>query len=654
MRYYIKGLDCPHCAANLEKYIQQNKHVKYAKIDFTKGLLDLKLDNEENFDEVYKDILTMEKVEITKKEMKYNFNYMEIIKMILSLIFLILGIVFDNIYLYIAAYLIVGLEVLYKAIKNIFKGNVFDERFLMSIASIGAFAIKEYHEAVMVMLLYTLGEFLQELAVNKSREKIKNLVDFKVDSCNVIVNGEVINKDVNDVNVNDIIEVRLGEKVPLDGILLSDHGTFNTQSLTGESKYYDLNKDDEVISGYVNEGDVIQVKVTKLYNDSTIKKIMDMIENATDNKAKTENFITKFAKYYTPIVCLLAVCIFIISYLLGTPLNESLNSALIFLVVSCPCALILSIPLLYFAAIGKCSKEGILVKGSSYLEAINDVKEIIFDKTGTLTDGEFSVIDYSDEETLNIAANLEKYSIHPLAKSITKKLISNEEVKDFKEEKGLGVSGTICNSKYYFGNKKFIKSIGVEVPDNEQTLYLVKDNQYMGYVSLKDMMKEGTKEVIDSLKDYNLVLLSGDEESRVKEVANELNIKEYYYGKLPHEKSEIVKQKSNTMYVGDGVNDSISLINANIGVSMGIKGADSSVEVSNVVLAKDDIKSLPVLFSIAKKTKNIAMFNIIFILLFKLLFLVLGGFNLIDMSVAVFADVGVALISVISSLRILK
>lgn len=655
MRYYIKGLDCPHCAEALEKYIQENKNVKYAKLNFTKGYLDLKLYDDAKFDEVYKYILKMEKVTLSKKEKNYTLDIKTIILMFVSLVFFILANVFNSLYLYIIAYVVVGYEVLFKAFKNIIRGKIFDERFLMSIASIGAFVIKEYNEAVLVMLLYTFGEFLQDLAIEKSRNQIKNLVDFKVENCDVVKDNITINKDVNDVEIGDIIAVKLGEKVAIDGILLSDYATFNTQSLTGESKLYELSKNDEVLSGYVNEGDVIYVKTTKKYQDSTLKRILDMIENATENKATSETFIAKFSKYYTPIVVLLAIIIGFVSYFaFNQTINASVTSSLVFLVVSCPCALILSIPLLYFAAIGRLSSYGILLKGSSYFEEINKVKEIIFDKTGTLTKGEFKVSEYSSIETLNIAANLEKYSLHPLAKSIAKNIKTPLEVEDFKEIKSRGVRGIINNQEYYFGNANLLKELGINVEKSDNILYLVNNKFIIGYITLEDEIKKDVKETLASLKQYNLVLLSGDDEQVVKDVATKLNIKEYYANKLPIEKAEIVKHKQNVMYVGDGVNDSLSLVNANVGVAMGLKGADSSIEVANVVLSKDNIASLNDLFKVSKKTSKIARFNIVFILTFKLLFLILGSLNLINMSLAVFADVGIALLMVLSSLRILK
>lgn len=655
MRYYIKGLDCPHCAEALEKYIQENKNVKYAKLNFTKGYLDLKLYDDAKFDEVYKYILKMEKVTLSKKEKNYTLDIKTIILMFVSLVFFILANVFNSLYLYIIAYVVVGYEVLFKAFKNIIRGKIFDERFLMSIASIGAFVIKEYNEAVLVMLLYTFGEFLQDLAIEKSRNQIKNLVDFKVENCDVVKDNITINKDVNDVEIGDIIAVKLGEKVAIDGILLSDYATFNTQSLTGESKLYELSKNDEVLSGYVNEGDVIYVKTTKKYQDSTLKRILDMIENATENKATSETFIAKFSKYYTPIVVLLAIIIGFVSYFaFNQTINASVTSSLVFLVVSCPCALILSIPLLYFAAIGRLSSYGILLKGSSYFEEINKVKEIIFDKTGTLTKGEFKVSEYSSIETLNIAANLEKYSLHPLAKSIAKNIKTPLEVEDFKEIKSRGVRGIINNQEYYFGNANLLKELGINVEKSDNILYLVNNKFIIGYITLEDEIKKDVKETLASLKQYNLVLLSGDDEQVVKDVATKLNIKEYYANKLPIEKAEIAKHKQNVMYVGDGVNDSLSLVNANVGVAMGLKGADSSIEVANVVLSKDNIASLNDLFKVSKKTSKIARFNIVFILTFKLLFLILGSLNLINMSLAVFADVGIALLMVLSSLRILK
>lgn len=655
MRYYIKGLDCPHCAEALEKYIQENKNVKYAKLNFTKGYLDLKLYDDAKFDEVYRYILKMEKVTLSKKEKNYTLDIKTIILMFVSLVFFILANVFNSLYLYIIAYVVVGYEVLFKAFKNIIRGKIFDERFLMSIASIGAFVIKEYNEAVLVMLLYTFGEFLQDLAIEKSRNQIKNLVDFKVENCDVVKGNVTINKDVNDVEIGDIIAVKLGEKVAIDGILLSDYATFNTQSLTGESKLYELSKNDEVLSGYVNEGDVIYVKTTKKYQDSTLKRILDMIENATENKATSETFIAKFSKYYTPIVVLLAIIIGFVSYFaFNQTINASVTSSLVFLVVSCPCALILSIPLLYFAAIGRLSSYGILLKGSSYFEEINKVKEIIFDKTGTLTKGEFKVSEYSSIETLNIAANLEKYSLHPLAKSIAKNIKTPLEVEDFKEIKSRGVRGIINNQEYYFGNANLLKELGINVEKSDNILYLVNNKFIIGYITLEDEIKKDVKETLASLKQYNLVLLSGDDEQVVKDVATKLNIKEYYANKLPIEKAEIVKHKQNVMYVGDGVNDSLSLVNANVGVAMGLKGADSSIEVANVVLSKDNIASLNDLFKVSKKTSKIARFNIVFILTFKLLFLILGSLNLINMSLAVFADVGIALLMVLSSLKILK
>ena len=571
-------------------------------------------------------------------------------------------------------YLTVGFPVIKKAVINISHGQVFDENFLMCIATIGALIIGEYPEAVFVMLFYQVGDLFESVAVGKSRDSISALVDICPEYVNIERDGKIEQLDPEEAQIGDIMVIRPGEKVPLDGVITEGESSLNTTALTGESIPLDVKKGDSIISGCINLNGLIKAEVTKEYSDSTVSKILELVENSAENKAHTENFITKFAAYYTPAVVFTAAALAVIPVLVfgGDP-KDWVMRALNFLVVSCPCALVISVPLSYFSGIGCASSKGILVKGSNYLEALSKASTVVFDKTGTLTKGSFSVTDIvpssmEKDELLEITAMAESYSNHPISQSIRNacsKTFDSERITSYEEIAGKGIKAVIDGKEVYAGSDRLIRELGIEpekTPEGCACVHTVKDGKYAGYILISDTLKDDTKSAIKTLKSLgieNTVMLSGDNISNAKKTALEAGIDTVYAELLPADKvkwlEEIIKTSSGkTVFVGDGINDAPSLSRADVGIAMGGMGSDAAIEAADIVLMDDKPSKIALALKIAKKTTSIVRQNIIFALAVKILVLILSAVGLSNMWEAVFADVGVSVIAIINSMRAMK
>ena len=571
-------------------------------------------------------------------------------------------------------YLTVGFPVLKKAVVNIIHGQIFDENFLMCIATIGALIIGEYPEAVFVMLFYQVGDLFESVAVGKSRDSISALVDICPEYVNIERDGKIQELDPEEAQIGDIMVIRPGEKVPLDGVITEGESSLNTTALTGESIPLDVKKGDSIISGCINLNGLIKAEVTKEYSDSTVSKILELVENSAENKAHTENFITRFAAYYTPAVVFTAAALAIIPVLVfgGDP-KDWVMRALNFLVVSCPCALVISVPLSYFSGIGCASSKGILVKGSNYLEALSKASTVVFDKTGTLTKGSFSVTDIvpssmEKDELLEITAMAESYSNHPISQSIRNacsKPFDSERITSYEEIAGKGIKAVIDGKEVYAGSDRLIRELGIEpekTPEGCACVHTVKDGKYAGYILISDTLKDDTKSAIKALKSLgieNTVMLSGDNISNAKKTALEAGIDTVYAELLPADKvkwlEEIIKTSSGkTVFVGDGINDAPSLSRADVGIAMGGMGSDAAIEAADIVLMDDKPSKIALALKIAKKTTSIVRQNIIFALAVKILVLILSAMGLSNMWEAVFADVGVSVIAIINSMRAMK
>ena len=606
-----------------------------------------------------------------------NLFFLDVIGIIVFLMaYFIPGIKFNlRIGMYIVSYALIGFDIFKKAIKHLFRKDMFDENLLMTIATIGALCIGEYIEGVAVLLLYKIGEFLQDKAVDTSKEKIKNAIDIRAKYANVIKNGKVEKVDPETLEIDDIVVVKNGEKIPTDGVISKGNTRLDTSSLTGESVPKEVAENDEVLSGMINLGEVIEIKVTKAFEDSTASKILDLIENARESKSKTENFITKFSKIYTPTVIVIAILIAMsFPSIFGIGFADSLNRALIFLVVSCPCALVISVPLGFFVGMGSCSKKGILIKGSNYLDALSSVDTVAFDKTGTLTKGVFKITkinnksDMSDDEILEYLALCESYSNHYIAKSILTsygKEIDKERIKEHSEIAGHGIKAVIDGKEVLAGNKSLMDSqnIKAEVEDTVGTvIYIAIDKKYSGNVVLSDELKDNVLELSNNLKRIcgikNTVLLTGDKENVAKKVAEEIKFNNVYGELLPQDKVEIVEKlkqgtKKKVAFVGDGINDSPVLASADVGISMG-NGSDIAIDTSDIVLMTDEPHKLVECIKISKKTKSVVIQNIVFALSIKVIVLLLSAMGIATMWEAIFADVGVSLLAIFNSIRIFK
>ena len=578
--------------------------------------------------------------------------------------------------IFIISYIIVGIKIVIKAIKNIFRGEVFDENFLMAIATIGAFFVGEFPEAVAVMLFYQIGELFQSYAVDKSRKSIASLMDIRPDYANVYKDGELIKVNPEEVEIGENIIVKPGEKVPLDGIIVEGNSMIDTSALTGESVPRKVNVGEEILSGCINQNGVLTIKVTKEFAESTVSKILDLVENASSKKSKSENFISKFAKYYTPVVVILAVILAILPPVITKQYNfsEWVYRALSFLVVSCPCALVISIPLSFFGGIGGASKKGILVKGSNYLEALAQTETIVFDKTGTLTKGVFEVqkinaINISEQELIEIAAYAESYSNHPIALSVRKvygKEIDNNRIADNKEISGLGIEATIDNKKVLVGNQKLMKQYNIEYKECDDIgtiLYIAVNNEYVGYILISDKIKRDSLTCIKELQNKNIktIMLTGDKKQVGEKVANELKIDKVYTELLPdgkvQELEKLIKERNTNKkiaFVGDGINDAPVLALADIGIAMGGMGSDAAIEAADIVIMTDEPSKISTAIKISRKTLRIVKQNIYFAIIVKIAVLILSAIGIADMWSAVFADVGVSILAILNALRLLK
>lgn len=612
-------------------------------------------------------------------------------RILLSLVFMI-GImiltsyVSLNLYIevifYLIPYFIIGYDILRKAIKGILKRQVFDENFLMAVATVGAMCLGEFREGVAVMLFYQIGELFQSVAVGKSRRNIAALMDIRPDYANMMIDGKLQKVDPDEVEIGSEIIVNPGEKVPIDGIIVEGNTTFNTSALTGESVPRDAHCGDEVISGFINMTGEIKVKTTKEFGESTVSKILDLVENSSMKKSRSENFITKFARYYTPAVCYSALALAIIPpvvlMLMGKDASwgDWIIRALTFLVISCPCALVISIPLSFFGGIGCASTKGILVKGSNYLEALASAKYIVFDKTGTLTKGVFEVThidptdNYDQQQLLYYAAHVEMASSHPISLSLQKaygQSLDRDAVHNIEEIAGHGIRGTVHGHDVYAGNEKLMNKIGVDITEKHPegtVVYMAIDNQYAGCIVISDVIKETSKAAIQSLKSQGIketIMLTGDTKQTATKVAEEIGIDRVYSELLPADKVEKVEEilqnkgeKEKVAFVGDGINDAPVLSRVDIGIAMGALGSDAAIEAADIVLMDDDPAKISLAMKISLKTLRIVKENIVFALAVKFICLILGAFGIANMWLAIFADVGVMVIAVINATRALR
>ena len=604
-------------------------------------------------------------------------------KIIISAILFIIALVvpFQNIWInraiYLISYIIVGFEILKKAVRNIKRGKVFDENFLMSVATIGAFAIQEFPEAVAVMLFYQIGELFQDYAVDKSRKSISDLMDLRPDYANVLRNGKEEKIDPDGVKIDEIIIVKPGEKVPLDGVIIEGNSFIDTKGLTGEPKPRRVAESNEILSGCINLEGILKIRVKKEYDESTVSKILELVENASSKKSKSEKFITKFAKYYTPIVVIVAVFLALIPPLIikNATFSDWLYRALSFLVVSCPCALVISIPLSFFGGIGGASKNGILIKGSNYLEALSNLETVVFDKTGTLTEGVFKVqkinsIGISEEELLQIAAYAEWYSNHPIAKSVKQEYSKNVEevkIKNVKEITGKGILASIDEKQVLIGNEKLMQEYNINYEKSKEVgtiLYIAIDNVFSGTILISDKIKDDSVKCIELIKTNGIkqtIMLTGDKKEIAENISKKLGIDKVHSELLPDEKvkkmEELLKNKTQNKkiaFVGDGINDAPVLALADIGIAMGDLGSDSAIEAADIVIMTDEPSKISTAIKISKKTMRIVRENIIFAITIKIIVLILSALGIATMWEAVFADVGVAIIAILNSLRMLN
>lgn len=690
-KYKLKNMDCASCAAKIEGSLTRLDEVKFVSVNFATSSMTIDTNDFEKIKSKIKEIEPDVEVEDNDKEKslvstsELSENKWTIIKAVSGILLLLIGLIFEEelhdtpfhiaeYVVFVTAYLVVGWKVLAAAIKNIIRGQVFNEHFLMTIATLGAFAIHEMPEAVAVMLFYVVGELFQDIAVNRSRRSIKSLLEIKPDSANLKDNGGIIKVSPEDVNPGDEIVIRAGEKIPLDGLVTDGCSFVDTSALTGESVPRKIKPNDEVLAGMINQTGLITVKVTRIFGESSISKILEMVENATSKKAETEKFITTFAKYYTPVVVFGALLIAVMPPLLisGATFSDWIYRALVVLVISCPCALVISIPLGYFGGIGGASRRGILVKGSNFLDALTQVKTVVFDKTGTLTKGEFKVSEivtsngFDENTILEYAAYAEYNSNHPIAKSILESYnrdFDNSRIGKVEEIPGHGVKAYIDNKVVFAGNDKLLHKGNIEHEKCEiegTVVHVVIDKKYAGYIVISDNLKDDSIVAIKRLnkKGIKTVMLTGDNQFVAGTFARKLGIKEYYAGLLPENKVEHIERLLNkygkVAFVGDGINDAPVLTRADVGIAMGALGSDAAIETADVVLMTDSPSKVADAIDVAKRTRKIIWQNIVFALGVKAVFIVLGVFGIATMWEAVFGDMGVALIAILNATRILK
>lgn len=674
-KYRLNNLDCANCANKIEERLKKENNLSDVVVNFSSLTLSFMSNDDIKIEDISSIVTKIEpEVVVTKideevKETKKNYN---LIRLIFGIIIALLGLYVNfnneiiNKILIIASYVILLYRTFKVAVKMLIKSHTINENALITISAIGAYFVDKQMEGLMVIILYEIGKILEEKAVNNSRNSIKDLMNIKQDFANKVVGDKTKVINVENVKINDILIIKKGEKIPVDGIVIEGETKLNLFSLTGESDLVNKKENDEVLSGSINEGKVIKIKATKLFNDSTVSKILSLIEDATDKKSKTETFVAKMAKYYTPIVLIISVITFI-CFILFTDLTtyESIYRALVFLVISCPCAIAISVPLSYFTGIGVSSKNGILVKGSNYLDLLSRVNKIVFDKTGTLTSGAFNVISfnlldssYSEDYILKLYTLGENLSNHPIAKSIMNyvNIDVNEKVKNHKEIEGLGVSYTYDDKKIKIGNNKMfdIKD------DGSLNIYLSIDDKIVSSLTINDGIKEGVENTLSELskKGIETYMFTGDSKENALSISEKLNIDKVYYELLPTEKyeklEELLNDKDVVAFIGDGINDAPSLKRADIGISMGSIGSSSAIEASDIVIMDDDISKINKAISISNKVKRIIKENLVFSIGVKILILVLSAIGIANMWQAVFADVGVTIISILNTLRIMK
>jgi Cd2+/Zn2+-exporting ATPase len=696
-KFILKGLKCANCANKIEAKIGALQYVRKARLNFTTKKLIIEVNDKSQFekvidqsrrlaDEVESGVRIIEEKGTKEDDIIFKDDNQELkkvgIRLAIGGFFFILALItklpfWSELGLFALAYLIVGGDIVWKAVRNISRGQLFDENFLMTVATIGAFAIHEFPEAVAVMLFYQVGELFQDVAVNRSRHSITKLMDIKAEYANLETENGIKKVAPEEINIGDVIIIKPGEKVPLDGKVLDGESQVDTSALTGESLPRKVESGEDILSGFINKTGVLTVEVRKKFNESTVSRILDLVENASAKKASTEKFITKFAHYYTPGVVFGALALAIIPPLVMTDalFSEWIYRALIFLVISCPCALVVSIPLGFFGGIGGASKRGVLVKGGNYLEALNKVKTVVFDKTGTLTKGNF-VVDKvvpaegsSQKEVLELAAKAETHSNHPIAQSILDSYsgeVDLEDIDDYEEIAGRGIRVKVAGQEVLVGNDKLLSEADIDHETSKADgtiIHVVVDSEYVGYILIGDEIKEDAKSAIKRLKELGveeIVMLTGDNEEVAKRVADYLDLDNYQAELLPDEKVEEVERllSKNTdgklVFVGDGINDAPVLARADIGVAMGGLGSDAAIEAADVVLMTDEPAKLGDAIEVANYTKKIVWQNIFFALGIKGIVLALGALGMATMWEAVFADVGVALLAVLNSMRVTR
>lgn len=687
----LDGLSCAHCANKIAISVSKIDGVKNSNLDFVTKKLKYEIDGQANenkiLNEIQKVVNKIESGVVVKSvndddEEEHSENHKaELSKIIISAVLLVASVFLENKTLELItvflSYIIVGYEVLFSAVKKIFKGKAFDEAFLMTIATIGAFAIGDYKEGVVVMLFYQVGEFFQELAVNRSRKSISDLMNIRPDYANIKTSSGTEKVNPEDVQVGDIIVVTAGERIPLDGKIIKGSSSIDTAALTGEAIPRDVTIKDEVLSGSINLNGVLEIEVTREFSESTVSKILDLVENASSKKARTEKFISKFARVYTPIVVIVALILAVVPPLVipSAVFSDWLYRALVFLVISCPCALVISVPLSFFGGIGGASRSGILIKGANSLEALSKVEIVAFDKTGTLTEGSFSISEIKANELeesklIDIIAHAESYSNHPVAKAVLShynKKIDKTRIENYIELAGKGISVVIDGKKVLAGNEKLLLENNIKFePINVigTVIYTAINNKYTGYIVVSDRVKTGSAKAIQKLKAEGInktVLLTGDKKLTGETVGSKLKIDKVYTELLPQNKVEIVEkllkeksEKGTLAFVGDGINDAPVLARADVGIAMGGLGSDSAIEAADVVLMIDEPEKVSSAIKISKRTMKIVIENIVFALGVKLVVLALGATGYASMWAAVFADVGVSLIAILNALRALK
>lgn len=669
-KYNINNLDCANCARKIEEILNKNKELKNAIVNFNTSKISYEAEREFSIKELNDIIKTVEPdAYVTKEENKTKKEF-HLSILIIALAIGLLGYFMRlnntaKMILYIVAYTLLLYRTGINAVKLLFKNKMINENMLITISCIGALAIGEVVEGMLVIALYTIGKILEEKAVNNSRKSIKDLIDIKQPYANLKQTDEIKKVDVEEIKINDILVVKKGEKIPVDGIVITGETMLDTSALTGESELMQIKEGDQVLSGSMNMGEIIEIKATQIAENSTVSKILELLEDATDKKTKTETIVSKISKIYTPIVIILALLIVIcLPIIFNIPMLEAIHRGLTFLVISCPCAIAISVPLSYFTGIGVASKKGILIKGSNYLDALDNTKNIVFDKTGTLTNGAFTVTnieifdkDYTENQVIDILIKGESFSNHPIAKSIMNlknEKVNNDDVKKYQEIEGKGITFELNDKKISIGNKLICNC------EEDAILHLNIDGKHIASVFINDGIKNDAKETIEELKKQKIktFMFTGDKKETALNIGKKLNIDEIKYEMLPTDKFEEFEKVSSknelTIFVGDGINDAPVLKRADIGISMGGVGTDSAIEASDIVLMSDDLKKIPVAIQISKYTKNIIRQNLVFSISMKIIILLLSVLGFANMWLAVFADTGLTLLTILNTLRIMK